>query len=151
MANTMNYFEEELLQDLDNEIRTGAISIGPDSAIYFSRLAECYPVLGSKIHWSKVPASIEACEPLDDLQSRAFSDFFAKMIADHNLSGPAFYMGDSAVNFIIVASVEEFSKQIGVLLSVPQHNYIVAADFSWCIVFTLEGDMAFGYSPRPFK
>lgn len=147
MAVATNYFEGELLQDLDNEIRAGAISIGPDSAEYFSKLAACYPVLGSKIQWSKVPSSIEQSEPLDDLQEKAFSDFFGRMITLHKLSGPAIYMGDSAVNFALLSSVEEFSRKLSVLLQIPQHHYFVARDFSWCIVFSLEGDMSFGYRP----
>ena len=93
MADAGNYFETELLKDLDNEIRAGSIMIGPDSVEYFSRLAECYPVAGSKIQWSKVPDSIELSEKSDDLQQTAFSDFFGKIVARYGLNGQAIYMG----------------------------------------------------------
>jgi hypothetical protein len=122
--------------------------IGPDSVEYFSRLAECYPVAGSKIQWSKVPDSIELSEKSDDLQQTAFSDFFGKIVARYGLNGQAIYMGDSAINFSLLSSVEEFARHLGALLSIPQHHYFVAADYSWCMVFTLEGDMSFGHMPK---
>lgn len=146
MVNAGNFFETELLKDLAAEIHAGSIEIVQDSSAYFSKLAECYPVLGSKIQWSKVPESIEQSEKSADLQLAAFSVFFEKMVSLHNLSGRVIYMGDSAISFSLISFVEKFAKHLNTLLSIPQHSYFVAADYSWCIAFALEGDMSFGHA-----
>jgi len=70
-----NYFEEQLIKDLHNEVIAGELLIEPESIEYFSRLAELYPVLGSKIQWSEVPGAIELKEESANLQLSAFSAF----------------------------------------------------------------------------
>ena len=144
MAGAGNYFEVELLKHLHGAIEAGDILVEADSARHFSRLAQCYPVAGSKIRWSHLPGSIERHENAADRQLAAGCDFFGEMVALHGLTGQAVHIGDSAVEFALLASVGEFSRHLGALLSIPQHHYFVAADYSWCMVLGMEGGMSFG-------
>jgi len=146
-----NYFEEQLIKDLHNEVIAGELLIEPESIEYFSRLAELYPVLGSKIQWSEVPGAIELKEESANLQLSAFSAFFKKMVEIHRLKGRVIYIGDSAINFSLLSSVDVFVKHLDAIFSIPQHHYFIAEDYSWCLVFTMEGDMSFGLPPYLFE
>lgn len=144
MADAENYFEAELLKHLHGALEAGIILVEADSAGYFSTLAQCYPVAGSKIRWSHIPGSIERHESAAHLQLAAGCDFFGEMVALHGLTGQAVHIGDSAVGFALLASVEEFARHLDALLSIPQHHYFVAADYSWCLALGMEGGMSFG-------
>lgn len=144
MAGVQNYFEVELLRHLHGAIEAGAMLVEADSARYFSRLAQCYPVAGSKIRWSRIPGSIERHENAAGRQLAAGCDFFGEMVALHGLTGQAVHIGDNAVEFALLASVGEFARHLDALLSIPQHHYFVAADYAWCMVLGMEGGMSFG-------
>lgn len=148
MAGTKNYFEMQLLQDLHGPLQAGTIAVYADSARYFARLAQCYPVAGSKICWSKVPGAIERRENCPDRQQAAGRAFFQQMVALHGLDGHAVYLGDSAIDFALLAPVSVFALHLEALLSIPQHHYFGAADDAWCMVLSMEGDMAFGLRPQ---
>jgi hypothetical protein len=40
--------------------------------------------------------------------------------------------------------IATLAECIGKLLEIPQHLYVVAEDYSWCICFSMEGYMSFG-------
>lgn len=143
-----NYFEAELLKHLHGPLLAGTMVADADSAGYFSRLAQCYPVAGSKIRWSAVAGAIERRENCPDRQLAASGDFFREMVALHGLDGQAVYLGDSAIDFALLAPVSVFALHLEALLSIPQHHYFVAADDAWCMVLSMEGDMAFGLRPQ---
>lgn len=146
MDNSTNYFEDELLQILGTDVHTGIITIEPDCTDYFVKLAKCFPAAGTKIDWGRVPNSINTWRD-EDRDESAFVEFFNQIVTSNNLSGPIVYMGDSNTEFALLTSIDVVSKYLKDILSIPQHHYFVAADFSWCIAFTFEGDMSFGYAP----
>ncbi|OBV41409.1 hypothetical protein [Janthinobacterium psychrotolerans] len=142
-----NYFETALLNDLHGPLLAGTMVADADSAGYFARLAQRYPVTGSKIRWSDVPGAIERRGNCPDRQLAASGDFFRAMVALHGLHGQAVYLGDSAIDFALLAPVSVFALHLEALLPIPQHHYFMAADDAWCMVLSMEGDMAFGLRP----
>ncbi len=144
----MATFAEELLSDLDQAIRSGEVAIETSSDQYFARLQSTFPVLGSKIEWSNVPAAIEeVASPQAGIQDCL--RFYDRVRSTYGLHGPCVVIGDSQVDFSIVTTVEDLRGHLDRILAIPQHHYIVAADFTWCMAFTLEGNMAFGFAPVP--
>lgn len=146
MDDSTNYFEDELLQILGADVDAGIITIEPDCTDYFVKLTKCFPAAGTRIDWGSVPNSIDTWRD-EDLDESAFVKFFNQIVTSNNLNGPIVYMGDSNTEFALLTSVDVVSKYLKDILSIPQHHYLVAADFSWCMVFTFEGDMSFGYAP----
>lgn len=140
-------FEEELLSDLELLVKKGEIVVEPSSDGYFSELESRFPILGSKIDWDEVSGS-EQEQASAEAYASDCQRFFDEMVNRFGLSGKCIVIGDSAVEIALVMSVEILQCNLQKIVSVPQHHYILANDYSWCMSFTMEGDMAFGFSER---
>jgi len=140
-----NFYEADLRKALCKEIESRRIRELGDSSPFFVQLAKLYPTNGSKIDWARVPDSIERVENEDALQAEQFAKFFDEVIQKFRLSGEVVYIGDSATDFALIGSLECMSEALSKLLAVPQHHYLIGSDFSWCICFTMEGNMGFGF------
>lgn len=143
-----NYFEAELLDELSEDIASGNIHVLTSADEHFAALSARYPICGSKIAWSRIVGSIERSERRDDFEFDAFVDFFNEMIALNGLNGAVIYIGDGLINFALDSSIEIFSKKLKEIFSIPQHHYFLAPDYSWCMVFSMEGDMSYGCMPK---
>jgi len=144
-----NFFEDGLRQALRNEIESHRIRELGDSSPFFEQLMKAFPVCGSKIDWDQVPDAIECVEEDRDLQVVQFAKFFDKVIQRYCLSGDVVYAGDGVTDFALGGLLECMREALPELLSVPQHHYLVAPDSSWCICFTMEGWMGFGFRALP--
>jgi hypothetical protein len=142
-----NFYEIELRKALREEIESHYIKEVGDSSPFFAQLTKGYPANGSKIDWSQIPGSIERVEENKSLQVKQFIRFFNEVIQKFNLSGNVVYIGDNATDFALVGSLECMMGVVSELLTIPQHHYFVGPDSSWCICFTMEGDMGFGFRP----
>jgi hypothetical protein len=142
-----NYYEIGLRKAL--HIDTGAKRIRDlgDSSPFFSRLMRRYPTVGSKIDWQSIPGSVERAEHDESLQLKRFISFFDEVVQRFELAGDVIYLGDSATDFALAGSMERMREALPDLFAVPQHHYLITPDASWCICFTMEGDMAFGFAP----
>jgi hypothetical protein len=145
---SINFYEAELRKNLVSDFRSGRLNELGDSALFFKQLAKEFPVKGSKIHWGRVPHSIERSEKQLNLHTQQFIKFVDELIIKFGLKGDVIYVGDSATDFALGGSVISVRTALPELLTVPQHHYLIAKDFAWCICLTMEGDMAFGLNPR---
>ncbi len=139
-------FEKELICDLDKIIDISKIYIEKSNDKYFANLAKIFPVLGSKINWKKVPESIEEDVQSDDFLSQII--FFKKICEKFNLSEECIVIGDSAIDIAMLMSIDVLNLCLMKIIEIPQHLYVVSKDYSWCFSFTMEGNMAFGFSNR---
>lgn len=144
----MNFYEAELQKALKSNFESGQLRENGNSLPFFEKLARTFPVIGSKIDWEKVPDSIELVELQESAQINRFIGFFDEVCAKFSLSGDVIYVGDSATEFALESAVDVMKKILPELLSIPQHHYFIGPGYSWCICLTMEGDMAFGFSPR---
>jgi hypothetical protein len=104
-----------------------------------------YPASGSKIDWCRVPDSIERTEEDESLQLEQFLTFFDEVAQNFLLIGEVVYVGDSATDFALAGEIECIRAALPELLLIPQHHYLIGPEFSWCICFTMEGNMGFGF------
>lgn len=138
-------YDEELIEYFRDELSTGKVEIVSDSSNYFTRLADEFPTVGSRIDWTKVSNSwVEVANTQSD-EVTQFVNFFNAAVDRYKLAGQVICMGDSATQIAMIFPVDLLRKKLDEILSIPQHHYFVAEDFSWCLVFTFEGDMAFGW------
>lgn len=140
-------FEEELLLSLDGLIKSGDVVVDKSSDNYFAQLGSKFPVVGSKIDWEEVPGSVEEIAKDDEYIESCLS-FFMKMCKKNNLNGKVIVIGDSAIESAFIMPIEVLKSNLKKVLGIPQHHYIIADDYSWCMSFTMEGDMAFGFNPE---
>ncbi|MBB6521751.1 hypothetical protein [Pseudoteredinibacter isoporae] len=140
-------FEEELLVNLDAFIKTGEVYLEESSEAYFGRLAEVFPLGGSKISWDQVPNSIvETTNNKNDVAE--WVNFFNAIIEKKGLSGKLVYINDSAIECALTMSIDILRKCIKQILEYPDHHYFIGENYAWCMTFTMEGDMTFGFKPE---
>lgn len=126
-------------------MEAGRIEEVGESSFFFAQLARRYPAQGSKIDWTRVPGAVERAESREAAQQEQFTIFFDELAAKFDLSGDVIYVGDSATDFALRGSVQHMRKVLPELLEIPQHHYIIGPEAKWCMCFTMEGDMGFGF------
>jgi hypothetical protein len=146
-----NFYEAELRKALHAAIESHRIKELGDSAPVFAKLMTAYPASGSKIDWDRVPGSIERVEEEEALQAEQFTAFFDEVIQKFRLAGDVVYVGDSATDFALMGSLGCMREVLPELLAIPQHHYLIGPESSWCLCFTMEGDMGFGFRPSSTK
>ena len=143
--------EEELLAELRREYAIEEVEVEPSSVDYFRRLEERFPMWGSKIDWDHVPRSrtlhletsdsevyFNQAEALaNEIWSAAKIDFDRQVVV----------IGDSATEVALKMRLQVLQSCLRRILTMPQHTYVLAPDASWCMAFTMEGDVCFGYAP----
>jgi len=139
-------YEEELLSELRSLISNGKIKVEDDSSKYFLELSQSYPTFGSKIDWDEIENSEVEDATGEDCDSQ-FVLFFKKIIRENQLQGECIVIGDSAVSMALTTDVNTLSFVLLDIIEIPQHHYILAKDLSWCMAYTMEREMAFGYKP----
>jgi hypothetical protein len=143
----MNSYEDDLRNTLKAEFDSGDLRDIGDATGVFELLSKAYPVIGSRIDWDQVPDSIEKTGE-EPLQLERFADFFDQMCSKFGLDGAILYAGDSATDFALEScSIEVIRRALPHLIEIPQHHYFIGPRYSWCMCLTMEGDMAFGFTP----
>lgn len=140
-------FEKELLTELDTQIKNGDIEVEESSDAYFSRLAKVFPLGGSKIDWQQVSGSVVDTANNENTVAK-WVKFFNKTIDKKSLNGKLTYINDSAFECALTMSVETLKQCIQQLLEYPDHHYFIGENYAWCMTFTMEGDMTFGFKPE---
>jgi hypothetical protein len=141
--------EEELLGQLQRE-HAPSIILEPSSTEYFALLEKRFPVQGSKIDWEKVPtAKVRRGHAADS--ERYLHDavlFTHEVLESEQLDRECqvIAMGDSAMEKALRMPLSTLVLCLRHILEMPQHTYVLAPDAAWCLVFTMEGDLCFGYA-----
>lgn len=144
----MSAYDDDIARSIKTYLGAGTVAVIGVTEDFGDVLHRVFPFEGSKIDWDSLPLSVERHEYDQDLQMPAWVAFFEEMRHGFKLNGSAIYLGDNLTDVALRAPIEIMAGILPILLSVPQHNYIVHEHFLWCLCFTVEGDMAFGYSAR---
>lgn len=140
----MTTYEQEARELLRVDFYSGRlVEESTESGKVFSRLASVFPVCGSKISWSKVAGSIEK-----STSSCGELEFFDEICARFYLEGSMIYVGDGATDFVLSGKIGVIRDVLPLLISIPQHHYLIDPEYKWCMCFTMEGDMAFGKAKK---
>ncbi|EPS0981725.1 hypothetical protein ACVBOS_001173 [Vibrio vulnificus] len=140
-------YEEELLSELKNSISNGKIKVEDDSGKYFSELGQSYPTFGSKIDWDEIENSVVKDATEEDCDAQ-FVSFFKTVSLENSLQGECIVIGDSAIDKALRMDINTLESVLLNIVEIPQHHYIVASDLSWCMTYTMEREMAFGFKPE---
>lgn len=144
-----DYYQDEVGRLLAAEFDSGQLRIAGDSEPVFEQLQHVFPIQGSRIAWPAVPGSIERVAPPEPDEAQASTvAFFDELVRSHRLAGRVTYVSDNAIDFAIEGELAEVRNVLPRLLeALPQHHYLVGANHAWCMSFTMEGDLAFGFRP----
>jgi len=138
------YFDEELISELEQYVASGEVSIVSDIDDYVDGINSRLPIKNRKLDWG---ANFLATGLEVDRRKKAsaFSVFFQEVKLKYELNGNIFYMGDGATDIVVAGNIDVFVKVLDCFVSIPQHHYFLAEDYSWFICFSMEGDMGFDF------
>ncbi len=161
MSHYQNILEEELLQALQSDINSGSIRVISESQQYADLISQNFPFVGNKIDWSKVPGhtvaqldwrkgymhaekSIEKLEYID-----AIFSFFDNILRKTHTPDVTdlIVLGDGTMDIALQLPAGILRKHLLDVVELPQHTYIIPPDVSWCLTYTTEGYMDFGFRP----
>ena len=114
-----------------------------DPSRVFAEIERRFPVQHSKVDWQRVPGAVS--RPDGHLPGAPVR-FFREAIATSGLDALA-YVGDGLTSTSVVAAPADFIAVIEPMLDIPQHHYFFDMQRGFCISFTMEGDMHYGFPP----
>lgn len=128
-------------------VASGAIRRVSESDLV-ARIRSRLPFSGSKIAWSKMRNVLSKRVPGGDLVQQGIRDFVGEALGFLPVNAGLMVVGDSAMTEALIMTKETLMDVAGHLFDLPQHTYIVNPEVDWCLVFSMEGWMDFGFLPE---
>lgn len=158
-----DFHDGGLLGELELPLRSGVICRINEPGRYAALVNQRFPFVLNRIDWSKIPGYLllpaapktndEMRNPDRYFERRAteFHAFINDAAAKHGIGmeTPVLFMGDgnSFVLRMAFAALVEYSTR---LFSYPQHAYVIPMNGEWCLNYTFEDDLFFGFALKPF-
>lgn len=143
----MNWFESELRKDIASEIEAGTIAIEPNSDWVFIQLQERFPIGYGRIDWKSVPNSVEQYKYEPEQKKDAFFQFFEHISGRYELVGDVIYVGEN-IDIGLRGEIVSLNKILPQVFEFNQHHFITDCLSDWCMSFSMEGEMGFGFAPK---
>ncbi len=139
--------EEELRQDLRRLVPESAIRFENPSDSFFRLIETRYPFGGSKIDWRLVPTAKEA-EVSTDYFHDALAFTETILVSEgFDREREVLVLDDGTIDSALRMSLSTFLVCMSDILHRFQHTYVTPDDASWVLVYTMEGNLNFGYAP----
>ena len=158
----MNNFNNQGISDeLGDYFSSGRITKVIDSGPLEEALSKRFPFCLNRVDWNKIPEhAYRAAESKADDGNESPEAYFERcapiirsFILDALGSAGAgeqdrlFWLGD-ATDFALEMRGETLVEVCSILFSYPQHNYIIPQNGAWCISYTMEDELYFGFAVR---
>jgi hypothetical protein len=142
--------EEELRDALRRLVPESAIVFEASTADYFHLIEKRYPLGGSKIDWRHVPVAKD--RDVDITAERYFDEalaFTEEVLASERFDREreVLVLDDGNIDPALRMSLSTFIVCMHEILKTFHHTYVIPADGSWVLVYTMEGNLNFGYAP----
>lgn len=141
----MDHHEQEMREALASPIRAGIIDLLPSDLRVVEGLERAFPFSGSKIAWKAVQGHLSATQAQPGHEE--FCRFFDARRSELGGNQTAFYVNDNLMDCAARASLFTFQRHLDTILAMPAHHYFVGENLNWCLAYTKEGDIDFGWSP----
>jgi hypothetical protein len=156
-----NIHDDGLLGELEQPLRSGVIRKTDDLDEGAALVNQRFPFLLNRIDWEKMPGHLllpaaaktgdEARDPDRYFARRApeFRAFIEDIANKHDIAmqTQVLFMGDS-VSFALRMTLAVLTEYSPKLFSYPQHVYVIPESADWCLSYTFEDDLFFGFAPK---
>lgn len=142
----MSFHQLELLAALSSPIAAGIVKVVDSDRSIVQGIERAFRFEGSRIRWDLARGHISTHEAEHD--SIVFHEFFKDRCRELGNGQTAIYLNDDLIECALSASLFVFQRHLNGIISIPAHHYFVAEDFEWCIAYTMEGDIDFGWSAQ---
>jgi hypothetical protein len=157
----MGIHDKDLLADLRSGLEKGDFRLVHNADEWGERLDRAFPFELNRIRWDRVPDH-HWLEPLPKLRGEheapevfyarcapRITEFVERNFARERigLDDRAIWLGDS-IDLALEVTPAAFLRNTTILLSYPQHSYLIPPDVGWCLNYTFEDVSYFGRSPN---
>lgn len=125
--------EQQLIQKIREDIDSQNIVVSEDSA----HIEKVNMMYGNSFPYGTADETLDI-EYFDDEIAYLLSKLDFLMISDYE---KIIMISDSDLPFTLVMDHRAVKKYAEEFVSLPQHKYFFAEDYSWCIFFKMEGYM----------
>lgn len=141
----------EGIEQLDRYFERGEIIYGKDDTSYFERIASSFPVVLNRINWEPVAhISFSVPKPstshTDEITRYLHEILTKEDIGDNEMVA---LFGDNWLEGVFKMKVSTLREVCTDFFTLPQCTYVIPDDTRWCIEYSLEDIMYFGYAPTP--
>lgn len=149
---------EYIKEKLGKEIEEGKFLVEESSDAQFDLLDERFPMGLNRIDWDRIgnKEHINVGRPegtsevlSDEVEKRLnlYRETVKGWLFSNSISElqEVFWVGDSTDESLKM-SVGTLIEKFPVLFSFPQHSYVIPSDGKWCLNYTMEDELFFGFS-----
>ncbi len=149
---------DEIIAELSTLIEGGHIHVIADHRPWFDGVSDMYPFDRNRIDWRRT-ADMVTCDvvPVDAVMAdeelqvllEEHCDLVALWFQNRGISQRqrVVWLGDGS-DLVLGMELCTFMKCFAFLLSWPQHCYVVPLNRTWCLNYTMEGQLFFGRPKR---
>ena len=151
---------EEILHDLSVWILKGDIDANRENQSLFDLIETKYPIGLNRIDWEYVDGhKFEDVLRITAGQTILFSEQINKLgsirnhlknLVSNSINEKIVWIGDGC-DLRLSMKKETFLDCYPILFSSPQHSYVLPLSFDWCLNYTMEGHLYFGYSANSIQ
>jgi hypothetical protein len=147
----MSYFQRDIVDFpfLDNLLSKGIVNYIEDTSSLFKKIASKFPILQYRIHWDAlkhITIKIEEKYPFNkNFITKSVMNIFLQEGFDMGLI--VFICFDGYTNGGFSMPLGTFIEKSSEILTTPQHTYVTPEDSSWCMQYSMEDFLEFGYAP----
>lgn len=141
------------LDGFDKEIRDLILEKGindkfqielPDEV--YELISQRYPFYGTKIHFSQLDGNLHQKAGQDLVSDvKKFISEVAE-VNKINMETPVIYVGDDLTENCYKTTLENIMKILPLILTFPQHHYIIPNNADWCLFVSFEDELKFGFA-----
>lgn len=138
----------ENFEFLDDCLISGEVEYLNDSNNLFTKILTNYPIDSYRIDWSKIKNKIEFHIGVNYPDSvQPIKDCIKIIITQYRLSEDeyVYVCFDGITEGAFIMQWSTFKEYAHELLTTPQHTYVIPEDAGWCLNYTFENDLYFGY------
>ncbi|ESZ87682.1 MAG: hypothetical protein Q27BB25_08010 [Blastomonas sp. CACIA14H2] len=140
----MSFHQHELLETLSSPIAADIIKVFHPDSTFIQRFETAFRFEGSKIRWDLTRDHISLTEVQVDFG--VFRSFFSERGRELGSGRTAIYLNDGLVDCALTAPLFAFERHLNEIISIPAHHYFVADNLEWCMAYTIERDIDFGWA-----
>jgi hypothetical protein len=150
----MTQFEQdwEQFEELTPFLKSGEVLYRPDPSLIFHEIVTRFPILAHRIDWNKIGhfrllVHRSALEYENVITQFVESILWSLQMADDEL---LFAVFDGFTEGSLEIRSEVLRKMAHTFFSIAQHTYVVPKDYHWCLQYSFEGYLYFGF-PNPHE
>lgn len=151
----MSIFEKdwEDFSFLSTELEKGIVTYLDDSHSLFQAIMTNYPITFNRIDWDLIPHESYHIEEKYPDNKEVISLIVSGIVREEGLdmTQQVKVCFDGYTSGALSMPLTLFLKHAAEIFTIPQHTYVLPQDVSWCLNYTFENFIYFGYSPKMKK